>query len=260
MVFAAELDDVRQQIRRGAAAASNQVTFWPSIAGSGNVSISGTATYEIFKDSDSAIASGSMTETVVDSVSKLTVGVDASDTAIYTLAENYALVVTWTNSGVTYVSTVRFDCVLEPVTDLNVTLNDLIEEVADMAERLTRQGAAQASGRTAEQVASLLAVKGWGDVRRWLKATSEASGEIVPRLIVDREALRRVVVARAVARAYRAEGGGLDSESRQLYEDWDDESQTRFRELGPLSYDSSSDRVVDSKIGGFAVVATRRVF
>ena len=178
----------------------------------------------------------------------------------FELKENYSVLLTWVYSGMTHVSTVRFDCVLDPVGDLNVTLNDLIEEVVDMDERLTRQATIQGTGRTAEQAASIYAVKAWGDVYRWIKSKSDAQGGIVPRLIVDREALRRVVVARACARVFRAEGGGLDSESRQLFEDFSDEAVARFSELGPLAYDSAETGVADSTVSGWSVVQTQRTW
>ncbi len=50
MAFAAELDDVRLQIRHVGKAASNVVMFWRCLAGSGIVAISGSASYEIRKD------------------------------------------------------------------------------------------------------------------------------------------------------------------------------------------------------------------
>lgn len=260
MAFAAELDDVRQQIRQGGDAASNIVVFWPSVAGTGNVPVTGTPTYELRKDTTASIGSGSVTVTDVDGISKITIGIDASDTSVFELLENYSAIITWAHGGRTYVSTVRFDCVLDPIGDLNVTLNDLIEEVVDMDERLTRQAAIQGTGRTAEQAASVYAVKAWGDVYRMLKAKSEAQGGLIPRLIVDREALRRVVVARACARVFRAEGGGLDSESRQLFEDFSEEAILRFQEMGPLAYDSSEDGAVDSTVSGWATVQCRRVW
>lgn len=259
MTFAAELDDVRQQIRRGGDAASNIIVFWPSVAGTGNVTVTGTPTYELRKDTTAAIGSGSVTVTDVDGVSKITIGIDATDTTVFELLENYSAIITWVHGGRTYVSTVRFDCVLDPIGDLNVTLNDLIEEVVDMDERLTRQAAIQGTGRTAEQAASVYAVKAWGDVYRMLKSKSEAQGGLIPRLIVDREALRRVVVARACARIFRAEGGGLESESRQLFEDWSEEAIQRFQEMGPLAYDSTEDGASDSIVSGWATVQCRRV-
>ena len=258
MAFAAELDDVRQQIRQGGNAASNVVKFWPSVAGTGNVAISGTASYEIRKDSTTPIITGTATSETVDGGTRLTVGIDATNKTIFELKENYSVLFTWVYSGMTHVSTVRFDCVLDPVGDLNVTLNDLIEEVVDMDERLTRQATIQGTGRTAEQAASLYAVKAWGDVYRWIKSKSESQGGITPRLIVDREALRRVVVARACARVFRAEGGGLESESRQLFEDWSDEAALRFNEMGVLDFDSSEDGIPDSTVSGWAVVQTVR--
>jgi hypothetical protein len=66
-------------------------------------------------------------------------------------------------------------------------------------------------------------------------------------------------VARACARIFRAEGGGLESESRQLFEDWSEESVLRMNELGPLAYDSTEDGAADSIVSGWATVQCRRV-
>ena len=262
MVFAAELDDVRQEIRRGGNAVSNQLVFWPSIVGLGNVRAVSLppATYEI-KDEDGLIMeAGSMSQTTIDAVTKFHVGVDATDTDTWLLKEDFSLIISWDYLTDSHVNTVRFDCVLEPIGDLNLTLNSFVEEVVDMDERLQRQALAQAESRTAEEHASVLAVKAMSDVRRWLKSSADATGNILPRLIVDREAIRRVVIAKAIARAYRAEGGGLDSESRQLHDDWILESESRFRELGVLKYDLDEDGLPDSTVGPFSSIQTIRAY
>lgn len=261
MAYAAELDDIRQEVRRGYA--SNSIRYWPKRPDVGNVAVTGTPTYSLFKptDSDSAIVSGSVTVTDVGGVDRLDITVDATDTDTYQLAEHFAAVITWTYGGVAYVSTVRFDCVLEPVSDaFGVSLNDLVEEVSDMAGRVLAQADVIDDGRTAEAHATIVALKAWQDVRRWVKSHLEARGSIIPRLIVDREALRWVVVAQAVARVYRAEGGGLDSESRALAADWSDEAQARFAGLGPLKYDDTEDRTPDDVLTGWGTVQTRRAW
>jgi len=180
-------------------------------------------------------------------------------TATYPLDEHYRIDITWVYSGVTYVTAVYFDVVRTPVNDaLGVSLNDIVEEVSDASERLLRQADVIADGRTAEAHASVLAYKAWQDLRGWLKAASGSLGTIYPRLILDRAALKRVLVAQAVHRMYRAEGGGLDSESRGLAEDWKDEARARFSGLGRLDYDASDDGAADSARGSFSVRHARR--
>tara|TARA_Y100000310_G_scaffold325083_1_gene388023 strand:- start:1378 stop:2202 length:825 start_codon:yes stop_codon:yes gene_type:complete len=257
VAYLAELDDHRWMVRQGYA--SNTVTFWPKAHGAGNVQVTDTPTYEIFSPGGTSIGSGNTTVTTDASGDQLDVTVDASATATYVLDENYRIDVTWVYSGTTYVTAVYFDCVRSVVNDaLGVSLNDLVEEVSDAAERLTRQGAAIVTGRTAEQHASTLAYKAWEDVRTMLRAQAGVQGTTYPRLIIDRAALRRVVIAQALHRMYRAEGGGVDSESRALAEDWREEATSRLRGLGRLAYDSSDDGVPDSVRGSFSVRRARR--
>lgn len=256
MTYAAELDDRRQEVRRGYA--SNVVRLWPKVAGTGNV-LATSATAEIFNPSGTSLGAASVTNTTVGGISRLDIAVDASSSTTYELRENYAAVVTWAHAGVTYVGTVRFDCVLEPWDGSDLSLNDLLDEVADLGELLQQQVDAKGdNARTIEQEASLLGVRACTDVKGWIRAQLEAKGRYYPRLILQREELRSVIVAQAVARCYRARGGGADSPARQLYLDWTAEAQSRLKALGELDYDSSEDRVADDSVGGWGSVRIGR--
>ena len=257
MAFQAELDDRRQEVRRGYA--SNTIVFWPKIAGTGNVAIDSNPTFEIKTPSGTLITSGTASRTTVDSVERVNITIDASATATYTLDENYMAIVTWIDGGATYVTTVRFDCVLEPFHPL-ISLNDLAGEVADIEEDLSRQAAAMDSDGTltADQLASIYGVKAWGDVRRRIRAQLASVGRVYPRLILDREGLRHVTVAAALARIYRAEGGGLDSEAREIADDWRTEVDARLASLGEMDYDANEDRIEDAVLGNFGTVQMQR--
>lgn len=257
MVYAAELDSSRQEVRRGYA--SNTLVLWPKRPGVGNVSVTGTPAYEILSASDGVtIATGSMTVTDVDSVDKLTVTVDASNTTTYALLEDYSLVVSYVYSSITYVETVRFDCVLEPYTPA-LALNDLADEVADIEERLTAQGARLATtARTAVQMASTYGVSAWAHVRLRIKAKLYEQGTTRPYMIVDREPIELVVRAKALELIYRAEGGGLESESRALAEDWRLEADMRWAGMGPISFSTDDDRTPDTTINSFGTVQAVR--
>jgi hypothetical protein len=262
VTYQAELDDVRQEIRRGYA--SNVVTFWPKHPGVGNVAVTGTPTYEIYKPGEStATVSGSVTVTTLghgsSEISKITTTIDASNTSTFELTTDWSWVVTYVYDGITYTETIRFDVVIEPYRPL-VSLNDLQNEIADIGTRLKRQATAIAGGRTAEQHASVLGMQAWAQVRLWLMSKIYAQGGSRPFLIVDREPIRLCIVAKALELAFRAEGGGLDSESRALAEDWRTEADSRWSAMGPLSFSTTDDRDGDVVVSSWTSQRMRRTW
>jgi hypothetical protein len=259
MTYESELDDVRQTIATGTSTGS--VVFWPKVAGTGNVAISGSATYSLFKPGDAAdavpFATGTATATTVGAVTKLTITVNATSTTSLPIDEYYRATIAWTYSSTPYVSNVFFDICRDPFSP-HVSLNDVVEEVSDMEVRCSAQAVRMESGRTADQHASVLGVKAWNDVQTWIRQQAESKGYILPYAIVDHEAIRRVTVAKTVARIYRAEGGGPDSESWQLADWWDKEAKARFEGLPPIRYDANQDSAMDSELGGFGVIKMSR--
>jgi hypothetical protein len=254
VTFAAELDiDRRQEARRGYA--SNVITHWPKSPGVGNVAVTG-AIASVYKPDGTLIAVPAVTNTSVDGVSRLRVTVDATS---LDLGEDYSVIFTSTYDGTARLATVHFDVVREPFNAADyVSLNNLVSELADLTDRLGRQAAVQASGRTAEQQASLLVARAWSDVRIWIRDQLKTQGRIYPRLILDREAVCRVVVAQAISRAFRADGGGPESTDRALADDWKTEAGTRLAEMGQLAYDETDDGVADTLLDApSSVVGTR---
>jgi len=254
-MYAAELDDRRQEVRRGHATAT--VTFWPKVLGAGNIAAEAGPTYSIKGPTGTAIASGNGTITAIDGVSRISCAVDAS---LLELDENYSCTITWSHAGISYLSTVRFDVVLEPWDGSDCGLNDLMDEVADIGELLDAQVQVQGASRTREQQAALLAAKATTDVKGWLRQQLAAKGRIYPRLIVQREDLRRVVAAQSLSRAFRAQGGGKDSHSRELAKEWEEEAQKRLLGLGELDYDSDEDNDADSTVVVSRSVKIRRTW
>ena len=256
MAYAFEANDVRQEIAYSRS--DGALVYWPKAPGVGNVSVTGTPTYSIFKENQTtALVSGSMTVNNVFSVDKLTLTVDASSTTSYERAEDYRLVITYVYSGTTYVRTVRFDVVVEPFSPL-ISLNDLIDEVADMDQQLTRQGAAMSSARSAEQVASALGVSAWKAVRPRIMSRIRDAGGSRPWLIVNNEEVRYVCAAKAVELAMRAEGGGLESSWTDLGDYYRDEYDARFAGMGELRFSTDTDRDADVTLTGFAVKTATR--
>tara|TARA_Y100000310_G_scaffold340834_1_gene437958 strand:+ start:6101 stop:6877 length:777 start_codon:yes stop_codon:yes gene_type:complete len=258
MTYAPELDDHRQEVRRGYA--SNVIRYWPKYPNVGNVTVTGTPTYSLYSptDPETALASGSVTVVNVSgSGDRLEITVDASDATTWALDEHYAAVITWTYSGVAHRTTLRFDCVLEPWS-LDIALNDYQDELADAASWLLTLAESKAASRTAAEEASVIAVRAWSDVRRWIKAKLEAQGAVYPRLIADRVAIRRVVIAQALFRMFKSFGRGADT--AELAEEWRDEAGARFRGMGPLAYDSDEDGAADTTLGGWGVVTAVRAW
>lgn len=255
MTYEAELDDRRQEVRRGNATAS--VVFWPKVLGVGNVTIS-APTYSLIDPEGDTLSSSTATITTFATCVRVNCAVDASSLA---LDENYAAIITWSYGGETRETSVRFDVVLEPWDGSDVSINNLVDEVADIGDLIEAQ-ANQVTGdsgtRSREQQASMLAMKACTDVKQWIRSQLEAKGRFFPRLILNREALRGVVVAQTIARAYRAQGGGRDSPARALAEDWTAEAKQRLAGLGELDYDEDEDRVADTVIGGWSTVKIAR--
>lgn len=251
MAFAFERDDIRQELRRGA---SGTVSFWPKVEGIGNVSLSADPTYVVTKPGTETLASGTATRTAVGAVTRVDVTVDATS---LDYLEDYALVVTWVYSGTTRVSTVRFDVVLEPWT-AELSLNDFQAEIADASQRLERLALAQGSGRTAEIAASELGWLAWGDVRTLLRKRAEQAGQAYPRMVMNREELRRVVAAMAIARMFRASGGPPEGENALNARAWSERAEGLFAGLPEIRYASESSRAESQALPRARSVVTRR--
>lgn len=248
MTFAAQLSEaVRQQVRYGTS--SQTVSYWPKIAGVGNVAVTGTPTYTIYGPSTAtggtSLASGNCTATTVDSITRIDISVDASSTSNYPIQSFYRIEIAWVYSSATYYSSVYFDVVREPFLPL-LSANDFVDEVSDAESRLSAQASRIESGRTAEQHASMIGMRAWADVQAWLVQKIPSSIYSPAHLLVDRESVRRVVVAQAVYRMYAAEGGPEGSESWSLAERWRREAMQRYDSLPPLQYDATQDLAPDS--------------
>ena len=88
MAFEAELDDVRQEVRRGYA--SNVIVWWPKRPGLGNVVVTGTPTYSIEDPAGTSIVSGSCTVTSGGLIATTGVTV-ASNVATATVAADHGV-------------------------------------------------------------------------------------------------------------------------------------------------------------------------
>lgn len=250
MSYLAELDNRPLEVRRGYA--GNVLPWWPKVPGVGNVLLATTPTYSLFAPDGTVIASGlnaTVTPLGTPNVSRVDITVDASNTDTWELGRHYRFEVTWVYGGVERVHSDRFDCALEPYTPA-ISLNDFLDEEADAQQFL--EGQAQTieatTPRTAEEHASVLGVKAWCDVYRWLEQRAAADGQIIPRLIIERRKIEEVVIAQALFRMFRGEGGREGSESNDRAEAWKAEAAERYAALGELSYDSNEDHVPDETL------------
>ena len=251
MTFQQELDDVRQEVRRGA---SGVVRFWPKVDGE-NVAVTGTPTYVWYDPEGDTIASGNVTAATVGTFTRCSVTIDASSET--DVKENHRLLISFVYSTVTYVESVGFDVVVEPMGSVNVSMNDLTSEQADAEAILLRQALQQESGRTAVQQAAVLATRAWGDVRAMLKRKIEQQGSAWPLYILNREELRMVIVARALYRMHVAQGLS-NPEARDHAEWWRAETDRRFASLPALHFSTDTDALADDVIQSFGTTTLSR--
>jgi len=130
---------------------------------------------------------------------------------------------------------------------------------------LTASNGAMADGagtvsvhRTSAQLAALLGLAAWGDVRVWLRRKAESEGRTYPQMIINREELRRVIIARALSRMYQLEGGKVDGEHALLAHRWAEEAEKRLAELPRIRYSAEQDRVEDEALATYGAVQLSR--
>lgn len=260
MSYRAELDDYHQAARYGTRFQS--LFWWPKVPGEGNVTVASGSTVSIYAPGSSTpiVDQAVTTNSTSGGYTRMLYDLDARDTATWPIAENYRALWAYTpvgQTGLLLYKTTLFDVAVEPYQP-SVSLNNFLEEEVASAEILERQAAILADGRTAEQHASILANKAWSDVREWIRQAMSADGKTIARAIMDHQSIGRVVIAQAMARMYRAEGGGPESVAAQRYDDWKRDAWGRFKSLPPIAYDSNQDGIPDSTVRGPMTVVPER--
>ena len=267
MAYAAEWDDIRQELR---ASLAGTVIFWAKVDGTGNTtasSVAGDCTFEVFDCVGTSIqAVANITPTAVTGVGSR---FDCAVSAISTIAEDYRLDLIWkVSGGAKVLDRIYFDVVAEPWGRSTVSLNSIISLCPDLQDRITRQGARLS--QTAEQRAStlghlarvelseMLRAQVLEDVPRLTPVMSATSlgrltpdGYLRPRLIKDRARLHAVETKLAIAICLRGdlradvdEGDGVHA----LYSAWMEQALASFKSMGPLRYDIDDSGTVDTKI------------
>ena len=260
MSYRAELDDYHQECRYGTR--FQKVFLWPKVPGAGNIVVANTSTLTVFPPSGTAAVLGPVTtvNTTSGGYTQLSYEIDARDTSAWPIGENYRALWEYTpasETGILVHKTTLFSVVREPYRP-SVSLNNFLEEAVEAGDILLRQAEILADGRTAEQHASILANKAWGDVREWVRQSMSNDGKTIARSIMDHQSVTRVVVAQAMARMYRAEGGSNDSVAAQKYDDWKKDAWARFKNMPPMAYDASGDLIPDSEVRGPVTVIPSR--
>jgi hypothetical protein len=265
VTYLAELDNRPLEVMQGQV---GYLYVWPKVAGVGNIQLEADgagvkATYLLYKPDGTQLPAaaplnfaGRTIATVHDvgdvgeEVSKIEVVVDATSLE---LGEGYSADVVWVhqnehNQYDAYRRRVQFSVCKAPYTP-SVSLNDLLEELADAGQYLAGQAAALDDARTPEAHAAVLGVKAWVDVYRWLQTRlTNEGGRVIPRLILPDWKIHPVVVAQALARLFAAEGGGEGTTTGQLAAQWKAEARARFDALGALDYDEDDDGVPDAEL------------
>lgn len=258
MVYVRELDDLPWEVRRNTA---TTLYLWPKIDGR-NVVVSATAAhnyYEVYDPSGNAVQGATnATVSTVSGVSRLALSIPA----IAALDERYQVRCYWreTGSSVEQMDVRLFDVVLYPFGGPAVSLNDMLEQRADVRQRLNEMGQrlGYATGDQAQEyAAAICAVSGrialearvrdavvqdariHGESKAPVAAT--AARYTRPALVLDRARLKRVELYEALAHLYRSmalqpeDGTDPAAAAYRLYRDM---AGVAWGQVGPLAYDA----------------------
>lgn len=263
MTYLAELDDGPREVRLRYP--GNVLHFWPKVAGTGNVQLAFEPVYRLLAPDGTQLSAGAWlnaTNTdlgdVGEEVTRVDLAVDTQDTDRWPLGKGYRAEIVWDAPGEQRYETLHFSVARQPYRP-GISLNDFSDELADAPQILEGQAQALDAAHTAEQRAAVLAVKAWTDVYRWLETRLRNEGDrIVPRLVMPPWKLDHVVIAQALHRMFRAEGGGADSDAALLAQNWAEEATNRFGALGVLEYDEDEDGIPDVELSGPTTHRVRR--
>lgn len=252
-MYSDELDDVRLEVAQTGSAV---LTWWPKIAGVGNVAlIAADPTYTLRANTGETIAAGTATRTTVNSVTKVTFTITGS---AFTLGQDHSAQIDWVYSSASQPPVFRyFDVVRAPYV-LDVSVNDLQDELADVGQRLDRLALAQNSSRTREQLASTHAWRAWGALRSRLLKLCESRGIEYPRAVISQEDLRRVHVASTIARILRSEGAAPDSDTGKLAAEWSARVDQLFGAMPDIRLASESSPAESRRVSASRSVVLRR--
>lgn len=265
--YVRELDELRQEVRQNVA---GTISFWPKVAGTGNVTAT-AASWEIYSPSGgSALATGSGTISAVGtpSISRIDIAVPAQAT----LDEDYQARITWRASGESAdrFTVVMFDVVLVPWGPPTVSLNDLLEERAEIGAVLERLGRRFSPVLTEQEMAAIYAVRARValdvKIRSRIEEDAARGSEQArrPHLILNQERLNRVERLLALAAIYQADMSNPDDEeddSAAMFRHFTLEGDSAWASVGPLKYDRIEDLVADSvESGAGRIVRTRRSY
>lgn len=264
MAYTSELRGLRQEVRLSTA---GSLTFWPKVAGVGNVLASPTAGhcyYGLFDESGVQIqATANVVPTTVGSISKLVLSVDA----IAVLGEEYSARVWWRQSGntVEYADVEPFRVVRYPWVAPSVSLNTMLDDYPESAEILRRHGlklGMSATGSTAEEtMAAVYGYRALVELDRWVRGIgapdevarsgSGVAGGARARLhlVRNREACHLIERKLALKLMFRGDGGSQEGqdESSLLMRSYAAEAESEWRAL-VLRYDTAETGVPDTTI------------
>lgn len=252
MSFGDELDDVRVEVARGA---TGIVRWWPKVVGVGNVLLTEAPTATVYTSTGSSAGSASVALVTVDGVTRVDATVNAGG---IDYSSDNSVRFDWTYGGSAQNPAWRFfDVVRAPYT-IELSLNDLVDELADVGQRLARLATTQASGRTKEQLASSHAWKAWGELRSWLLKLCEQRDVDYPRAVITQEELRRVHVVLAVARVLRSEGEAPESPTGRLAAELERKAQELFAAMPSLRLAAEDQPTEAVRVGTSRAVRLRR--
>lgn len=254
MAYSVELNDLDIELRYGET--SNQYLYHhPKAHDKGSILVSGSSC-DLYRPGETTSFQTSAVNipTVIGGAwHRLFLTLNLTNTTTWPRGEGYRAVWTGVYAGIDgqnlpYKATQFFAVVREPWQQ-TIGMSDLAEEDVGIIDILTRQAALLDSVNvTPQQFANAISVKAWLDVKLWIKSQILPDASYYPRLMIDQQAIRQVVIAKTISRIYRAEGVTQESESGQLHAYWDREAKARFKAIPASSYDYDDDGFGDSEI------------
>lgn len=242
-VFSRELDDLRREVRFGAA---GSLRYAPKVDGA-NVVVT-ELRYALF-DAQGASVQSATTGTVTmvtdgeDPPSNLYSLVDLSVPSGLDLAEHYRAEIAFDVGAATHADSIEFDVVRYPIRDAcMLSLNDFREARPDVVDILTRQGLrlGYAEASAPVQMAAIYSVRSLIalDARLRDRLLHESASGGRPALVLNRERLLpflRAYALREVMLAETSDPEGQD-EASGLFRHYRDEAEAQWRGLGPLRF------------------------
>tara|TARA_B100000945_G_scaffold233817_1_gene190124 strand:- start:1016 stop:1846 length:831 start_codon:yes stop_codon:yes gene_type:complete len=259
MSYFNELDDARPEVRK--AVSGQTIITYARIDGVGLAEASsspGDCQATVY-DSNGSIVSAATNVSPTADPNGLNSKFVITIPSFSEFQEDAFVVLEWLAVGETIkrVSTIYFDVVLQPWGPSSVSVNDLLQVRPDIGLVIDQQATRIGGGLDREKLASIYGSRAHTELYHWVRSqiSADASSRVDdfasitrPNLIIDKSAIHRIETLLALALVYEGDMTSPDSaesDAAGLHMHYKERARSAFMGLGPMRYDSNSDRVVD---------------